>query len=136
MPSSLKLFRLLFVPLLPPSESPLQLGCSCRKLPSTTVFSHPSTGWTEHGAVSGPRQLSGRKQMQSWVTLMLKKQPPSVPTTSLPGLCSPDVVLSECYIAAHQAPSEAGSGQGQAEQSWSVAELCGGALQHLTSPRL
>lgn len=56
---------------------------------------------------------------------MLKKQLPSVPTTSLPGISSPDMGLPECHIAAHQAPSEGGSGGGQAEQSWSVAEFSG-----------
>lgn len=45
--------------------------------------------------------------------------------SSLPGLCSPDVVLPECHTAAQQTPSGGGSGEGQAEQSWNVAEFVG-----------
>lgn len=59
-------------------------------------------------------------------------RPHSIP----PWVCSTGTVLTKCHIAAQLAPSEGGSGQGQAEQSWSGAVLCGGALQHPTSHTL
>lgn len=125
MPSSLKLFWLSFAPLL----SPLWITFTAQRLFQEIAFQPcPFTAqhrldWTRSHL--WPKAAFCQKANTVMGDADVKDATSISPTTSLPGLCSPGVVLPECRIEAQQTPSGGGSGEGQAEQSWSLAEFVG-----------